>query len=471
MQGLRNASERPWAKLLMGVLIFSFVGWGAANWILGESSVGGSLVTIGSESVSIRDFEQERNRQIAQMSKEMQKQIYSDRRSQTYFNQQIISNMATRILLEQHAANLGLVVSPAAVANIIKSSPEFWENGSFSTDKFDAVLDMNGISEKDFTNTLMRQELRETMLEVLNTNPGAPDFVINAIYNARNASRKIEYSAVKFDAFTVNGTPTDDNLREVYAKNPKMLPEYRTVSYVISPAKMSDNNSYERGYESARSMEDMLVAGDSMKDAAKKMRGGFRTFAPMTIQRQTANGDYIKDSVFTDEMMKNLFAMDQGLESEIIETKNGFVIFRIEKIDQARAVPLEERKSALVSLWRKSEQEKQAYLRANEILSSGKKLAVSTTVTRTDGAPLEVLNAAFALDFGTSRIVQADDGFYVVKPISGNVPAKDMQKMKSISKEVKSTMTRQILDDYTNFLGRKYSIRPNERLMRKMFNE
>jgi peptidyl-prolyl cis-trans isomerase D len=469
LQDLRNASERPLAKLLMGLLIFSFVGWGAANWLFNQTeSINGSLIKIGSETVSVGEFEMERNRQIAQMGKEMQRQLYSDKQTQAYFSQQVMANMTTRILMEQHAKNIGLNVSPTAIANIIKQSPEFWENGTFSTDKFDAVLDMNGITEKYFTDTLRRGELREMILESLNNDLPVPDFMSTAVYNARHATRKIEYSAIRFDAFFARGTPTEDDLREVYAKNPKMQPEYRTISYIIVGAKMNVPDSYERGYDAARSIEDMLVAGDAMKDAAKKMRAEYRTFNPMTIQKKYANGTTSGDGVLTDEIMRKLFAMEQGLESEIIEAKNGFVIFRVEKIDLAHSVPFGERRSELTRLWRGHEQEKAAYIRANEILSGGKKLAVSTTVSRTGGAPLEVLSAAFSSEMNSPKIVAGANAFYVLNVISETAPKPSKARKKEIEAEIKNTLARQIVDDYTGYLNRKYKTKVNERMLKRV---
>ena len=448
----------------------SFVGWGAASWIFGEKSANNSLIRIGSETVSVSQFEQERGRQIAQMSKEMQKQIYSDRRTLAYFNQQIIANMATRMLLEQRATELGLVVSPTMVANIIKGSPEFWENGIFNTDRFDAVLDANGTTERGFTDALRRQELREMLLGVISNNLPAAGFVTDALYNSRYAMRRIEYSTIRYDAFSVKGTPNEDDLRLVYAKNPKMQPELRTISYVLVDAKMSDNSSYERGYNSIRSVEDMLVAGDSMKDAAKKMRAQYRTFSPMTIQCENINGKSMGDSILNEDSVKPLFGLEQGMESEIMETKKGFVIFRVEKIDAAGAVPFAERRAELVSLWKKAEQEKQAYARANDLIINKKKLAVSVNVSRTDGAPLEVLNAAFRLDAGVTQIVPAEGVFHVVKMVSESLPKVDAAKKKSLEAEVKNILARQILDDYTNYLHRKYTISPNETMMKKLFN-
>jgi len=78
LQGMRDASERPFAKVLMGLLIFSFVGWGAASWILGDSAPTTTIATIGNVEITQQRFEEERRRQMAQISREMQQQLFVD---------------------------------------------------------------------------------------------------------------------------------------------------------------------------------------------------------------------------------------------------------------------------------------------------------------------------------------------------------------------------------------------------------
>ena len=56
LEYLRNAADKPVAKALMFVLIFSFVGWGAAEWIFGGASSDTSLVHVGSADVSLQQF-------------------------------------------------------------------------------------------------------------------------------------------------------------------------------------------------------------------------------------------------------------------------------------------------------------------------------------------------------------------------------------------------------------------------------
>ena len=471
LQGIRNASEKIWAKVLLGVLIFSFVGWGAASWILGDGRINDALITIGNVSISQNDFEIERRRQLAQMSREMQQQLFTDRVSETFFNQQILTNMTTRIFLEQHAENIGLIASPSAIASIIKNSEEFWVDGQFSTDKFDAVLAMSGQTEASFTEILRRNILREMILISLANNAPAPNFMIDTIFNTRHASRRIEYSHVRFDSFSVRGQPTDEQLAETHARNPRMVSEFRTLSYVLVDARMNVQDSYERGLDAIRSIEDMLIAGDSMQEAARKMRGVVTTLPPITIQRKNRQGNEIRNQFATEQLVREMFQQELGGESPIIETNQGFVIFRVENIEPAHAAPIEGRRTELTNLWRQNEQMKLAYARANEIIVDRVDLATKATVTRASGAPLEVLNAAFAMDVGRKQIVPAASSFYVVRVVEEIPAAENAAQRTALRNEIETMLARQLIDDYMSFLARKYKIKQNDRMLRRLFNE
>ena len=94
----------------------------------------------------------------------------------------------------------------------------------------------------------------------------------------------------------------------------------------------------------------------------------------------------------TESMIDKIFDMDAGLESEMIETKNGFLFVRVDSVNPAHTASFDSVKKSLVSDWTKAEQKKQAYVRANELLvdlnkKDGKLANKKTaTVSRTDGA-------------------------------------------------------------------------------------
>ena len=475
LQQLRDASNRPLAKILMGVLIFSFVGWGAANWILGEGRVDDAIIRVGGAPLKLAQFEQERGRQLNAMTRDQQRQVYTDRAAQVYFTQTILTRLTSQIMFDLRAHDLGLSISNAGVAMAIRNDPTFQENGRFSNAKFDTILYSNGISESAFAEWMRAAELRTMLISSVTALPGVPDFVVNAMFNARYTTRKIEFATVKFDDFKAGGTPTDSQLAETYAKNQKTVPEFRTISYVMIPAKMSEPDDHDRAFAVMQRLEDALIGGESMSSAATKHKAKFVKLNPINAGGQHADGAALSDSILTDSVLAMAFATDEGIESEIIETKSGFVILRVEKIEPAHIAKMESMQKELAVLWRRDEQKKAAYIRANEILSAanaGKKsFGTTANVTRTNGAPLEVLSAAFAQPVGMTGIVPGANAFYVLSVKEVVTPKPDAAKMKELKSEAEAMLARTITEDYSSFLNRKYPVKVNNRLFKRLFGE
>ena len=70
LEYLRNASEKPIAKILISILAFSFVGWGVAEWIFGSTANDNTLVQVGDTEISAQEFNLEKSRELAQLSKD-----------------------------------------------------------------------------------------------------------------------------------------------------------------------------------------------------------------------------------------------------------------------------------------------------------------------------------------------------------------------------------------------------------------
>ena len=87
----------------------------------------------------------------------------------------------------------------------------------------------------------------------------------------------------------------------------------------------------------------------------------------------------------------------------------------------------------------------------------------NASVTRTDGAPLVVLNAAFAGKTGDNVMVEDGDAFYVVNVGKNTMPAVDKAKKESLRKELEKMSVRFVMDDYTQFLKREYPVKVHEK--------
>ncbi len=467
LEYLRNAAEKPLAKFLIALLAFSFVGWGVAEWIFGNVAGDNTLIRVGNGEITYQQFSMERNREMAAMSREEQRAVYTDPIVADQLATRVLTNLTTQRMAENRADDLGFVVSDARIAREIRAFPEFQENGQFSAYLFDYVLNNSGYTESQFAAILRSQVLRSMVLGAVSAPVNVPAFATRAMYNARYATRDIEYATVKYNDFKVEN-PSDDDLRAFYAQNPRTVSEFRTVSYVLVPADMSKPDEYDAAYETAIKVEDDIIAGETFADVAKKHKAKYVSLKPFSADKRPV------DEVLTDRVIANLFDMDEGMESEMIETKKGFVIARVDKIAPAHTQEFESVKKDLVADWKRDEQKKKAYVRANEMLvdlNQGGKLTgkKSVNVSRTSGAPVDVLNAAFNSPVETNSIVPGADAFYVLRVVGEKMPAVDTKKMEALSKELKTASERVLMDDYNSFLIREYPVRINEKVYKRVF--
>ena len=257
-------------------------------------------------------------------------------------------------------------------------------------------------------------------------------------------------------------------MRIYYEQNPHVIPEQRTVSYVLIPADMEKPDSYDAAYDQAILVEDDIIAGETMADAASRHKAKFVSLGTFDADNRPV------DEVLTDNMMNQIFDMEEGLESELIETKKGFVIVRVDKVVPSHNAEFDKVKKNLVSDWKKAEQRKQAYVHANELLvdlnkDGGLKGKKTVTVTRASGAPLDVLSAAFNSEIGSNSIVNGQNSFYVLHIEKEIAPKADENKLAQIEKELEKSVNKEIIDDYNAFLIREYPVKVNEKVFNRFF--
>ncbi len=462
LEYLRNAAERPLAKFLIAILAFSFIGWGVAEWIFGGGMGDTTLVHVGDAEISVNQFSSQKSNVLMGMSREQQRSIYTDANAMKSFNNYILGELTSQQMVQNRAHDLGFVVSDHRIARQIRDVPAFQQDGKFSPSRFDAALAANGLTENRLADVLRADIVRSMVLGPIGQKIPVPNFAVDATYNARYATRNIEYKIVNFDDFNVS-KPSDDALREYYAAHPKTLPETRAVSYVFVPTDMSKPDEFDAVMQRMTRIEDEIIGGDTLESAAKKHGAKFVKLAAF------ARNGAANDANITPQIIAQIFGMDAGMDTEIIETKKGFMIIHLDTINPAKTADFASVKSELVPQWVRSEKRKLAYERANGILvdlNQNNKMTGAThkNVTRTDGAPIAVLSDAFNNPIGTNKIVEVPNGFYVLSVKSETAPKSDPKKRADLRREMENMNAYQIQADYNKFLQRKYPVKINSKV-------
>lgn len=462
LEYLRNAADKTVAKILMGILIFSFVGWGVAEWIFGNTTSDTTLLRVGNQKITIQQYDYLRNQEMSKMTRDQQRAIYTDKNATKTFQSNILAKLSTEKMTDNRAKDLGFVVSDKRIAYEIRNFPEFQSNGTFSTLMFDTTLQNSGYNDAEFADILRKRVLRSMVLGPSDTKISTPEFVVTATYNARNAKRNIEYSEIKFNDFSV-ASPSDNQLQEFYKQHPHTVAETRAVSYILLPTNMEKPDEYDKNLSIAQKIEDAIIGGAQLAETAKNFNATYEKFTAFSIDKRPT------DKILNDQMISKIFDMDEGIESELIETKHGFVIIRVDKINPEHNADFELVRDSLITDWKRSEQKKQAYIRANELLVDlnkngnlqNKKIA---NVTRTDGAPLNVLADTFKYKLGDTGIVETDDTFYVLHVVSAQQPQPNPAKTNDLRKELLNQSTKLVQDDYNSYLIRKYPVKINQKV-------
>lgn len=469
LEYLRNAADKPLAKVLMFVLIFSFVGWGAAEWIFGGVSRDTTLIHVGDAEISLQQFNEERSNQLATMTKDEQRAAYTDPAKSAELTQNVMSKLTMNQLMANRAYDLGFIVSDKRIVDEIRATEQFQSNGEFMPWMFDSALRNAGLTEQDYINALRSGMLRQMTVGATNVPVAVPEFAVDVMYNARYSTRDIKYIGVKFADFKIP-EPNEEQLQSFYVQNPKVIPETRSVSYVFVAADNNKPDEYDEGFKKAQTIEDMIISGESMKDSAEKYKAKFVKID--NVKR----GDKLSDKILTDDLVAKLFSMEAGVESELLELKEGFAILRVDTIVPEHNADFKDAKKEIIGKWKKAEQRKNAYIAANDMLinlnkNGSLKNTKSASVTRTEGAPLSVLSATFAGQEGNNLIVEDNDAFYVLHIGKNVMPKPDSKKKESIRKELEQMSSKYVMDDYSQFLKRHYPVEVNEKVYRRFITK
>lgn len=462
LEYLRNAAEKPVAKFLMGILIFSFVGWGVAEWVFGMSSGDTTIMRVGGARVSVQQYSNLKSNKLGNMSREDQRKIYTDPVAMSTFQSGILKTLSNQQMIANRANDLGYIISDREVAQIIKDMPEFQQDGKFSSSRFDLILHNSGYSESAIADMIRADRLKYMVLAPTDLAVKTPDFAVQATYDARYGERSIEYVTVKMDDSKI-GNPSDDELKQYYAQNPRKIAETRNISYVLVAGDVDKPDVYEEKIKLAQKVEDDIIGGETLANTAKKHNITY------VKHDNVSSTNLPKDKLFDEVLLARAFEMTEGEESEMIETKSGFVIMRVEKITPEHNAEFDSVKKDLVAEWKHNEQKKQAYIRANELLKGlnadgklqGAKVA---TVSRTTGAPLAVLSAAFNKPIGDKSIVESNNEYYVLHINNEKKPAMDDKKMNALRTEVSNMSRYHIAEDFDSYLKRKYPIKINQKI-------
>jgi peptidyl-prolyl cis-trans isomerase D len=230
--------HRRWLYVFLWLVIAAFIILyiPALTGTQSEGTPSEAVATVGGLSVTVGEFQRTYQRQRQVYDRLYQGRMTPALMKQLGIDEQVFDTLVSDRIIELEAKRLGLTVSDEAVARAISTAPEFQDRGRFiGTEEIRRRLDLQGMSEEQFADSLRRQLLRESLVDLVGSAVMVSDAEVERELHRRNDQVKVEYVLADAERFKAGAAPTEDEIKARFEakKDQYRVPERRVVSYVL----------------------------------------------------------------------------------------------------------------------------------------------------------------------------------------------------------------------------------------------
>lgn len=456
--------------VVLGVLALSFAIWGIGDIFRGFGR--SALAKVGRTEIGIEQFRTHYTDRLQQIGREIGRPISMDQARAVGLDRQVLGQMITETLLDEHTRQMGLNISDADIAKSIMNDPNFRGASGFDRRRFEAIIRQAGYTEPRYVAEQRRQILRQQIINTVAGEVTVPKAVVEAVHRYSNEERSIDFVVLdRSHAGTVT-TPTPEELAKYFEEHKGQFrtPEYRKVVLVaVTPADLAKSvtiddaearDTFEKGKARYGTAEQRHVqqivfpnAEEAQAAAAKIAQG--TAFEAVAKERGMQDSDIdlgtiAKSAIIDQAVADAAFALKQGEVSAPVQGRFGTALVRVLKIEAGTARTYEQvaaeikndlalqRAKAQVSALRDKVEDARA---AGETLAeASEKLkltartieAVDRNGRTPDGVaigdlpkPAELIPAVFATDVGVETDPLQHENGYVWYDVVGITPARD----------------------------------------------
>jgi len=481
LQSIRDKATGWLAYAIVGLIAIPFMFWGIQSYL----GVGGAVdvATVNDTEITVQQFQRELQQQQRQLREMFGGKIPPELAEGEAMKQSVLGNMIRREVLRQVTLDGGWRVSDLAIAEAIKSSPQFQVDGRFSKQRYEQLLASQRISKPAYE-AFVRADLQ---LDQLRDTVNASGFLVKAdrrrflelqgqkrvvdyaiidkkkvggdvavgeeeieTYYEQNKARfmtpekvKLEYLALDREKMAEAIEVSDDEARAVYARDKASFrtPETRKASHILLRVGAGDDPEKKKAAaEKAEKIYQELTSGADFAEAAKK-------YSDDKLSRD--NGGSL-GSISRGDMPKAfeeaLFSLKEGEISRPVKTAQGYEIIRLDAVEGGEQKPYDEVKAQIVADIRSQAVDSRFSDLSDQLVTltyenpetldvaaEDLRLEIQETdwVTREKGegiaADPKVLRMAFSEDVlgngQNSEAIELDDGAVVVIRVKAHEPA------------------------------------------------
>ena len=365
MDNLRAAANHVVLKIILALIILSFVLTGVGNYLIG--GFGDYAAKVNGQTIERAQLEQAFQSERSRMQQQLGDQFSALAGNEGYMQQmrrQVLSQLIDNMLLDQYAKKLGLAVSDDQIKDAIRKAPYFQTNGQFDNAKYLDLIGRMGYTADNFAQSMRQQLVNQQVIQAF----GESGFVLPSESQAMAAlvlqERDVRLATIDLKALQAKQSAGDDELKAYYDqnKNSFIAPEQVKVSYIpLDAASMQDKvkvseedisayydqhkSSYGQPERKNYSVIQLKTEAEANAALDELKKGAdFATLAKEKstdiISRRTGGElGWLEPETTADEL-KQANLTEKGQLSGVVKSSVGFLIVRLNDIEPEKLKPL-----------------------------------------------------------------------------------------------------------------------------------
>jgi hypothetical protein len=257
-----------------------------------------------------------------------------------------MQSIVSSVLLSRAATRDGFYIDPLLIESAIATMPAFQENGKFSSERFNNMLNALLYSQQQFFDQVGQQILSNQIQQgIIQTDFSLPKEVDRAIQLVQQ-KRDFDYVTIPAKRFMADIKPTEKEQQDYYQQHLDQfkVPEKVSVDYLeLSLGDLMKKDS-KKAQDQFSNLSDQLVNityenPDSLKEAAKELNLQIKTTPLFTAEGDKtgmmSNPKFVQ-AAFSDTVLA------QGNNSDLINVSDTeVVVLRIHEHQEAGEKPLD----------------------------------------------------------------------------------------------------------------------------------
>ncbi len=228
---IRNSTDSKLAKIILGIIIVPFALFGIDSYL---SSVGSNvyIAKVNGVDISAQQYQNTEAMIRDQMSDPNTDPALFD---SPEFKKAVLDNIISTELMNQSVDKNGFVISDEQLGAYIVGMPDFQENGKFSQERYDQIVQYNNLTPKKLENKIRNQMATQQAKDSLNRLIYVPTEITQPLVNLAYQKRDISLHEIKLDDYKKKIKPSDEDVKTFYDENTSnfIMPDRVKIEFLI----------------------------------------------------------------------------------------------------------------------------------------------------------------------------------------------------------------------------------------------